>query len=432
MSTSQYRQVLTDSFPPEISVTIGETTLVYRKEVYTLKDAQGGERTDGLRYGENPGQEAALYRLVNGNLVIAGVEYVRPGLPLVSGLSEMDPRTSMMYGCRKHPSKTNLTDVDSALNVLRYVSGSPAAVVVKHNNPSGAAADPSLSEAFRKAYEGDVVAAFGGAAVVNRPLDKATAEMMNSKYLEVVAAPDYEEGAVGILSAKPDLRIFKISNITRLSELAHRRFLDFKSLIDGGLVIQQSPDNRILSPADFLPAECESKGKTYRAGRAPDARELADLAFGWAVEQAVVSNSVLFVKDGATVSIAGGQQDRVGVVEIAVFKARRNFAELLSFRRRGAATQDLAKRLGEEPALQKDLDSFREEAAAARGGLPGSVMVSDAFFPFRDALDAAIREGVTAVAHPGGAIRDWESIEAANEAVPQVAMVFTGQRAFKH
>ncbi|MDR1040551.1 MAG: IMP cyclohydrolase [Deltaproteobacteria bacterium] len=432
MSTSQYRQVLTDSFPPEISITVGDTTLVYRKEIYTIRDGEGGERTDGLRYGENPGQEAALYRLVNGNLSITGVEYVGPGLPLVSGLSEMDPKTSMMYGCRKHPSKTNLTDVDSALNALRYLDGGPAAVVVKHNNPSGAAADGDLSEAFRKAYEGDAVAAFGGAAVVNRPLDKATAEMMNSKYLEVVAAPDYEDGAVGILTAKPDLRIFKIKNISRLSELAHRRFLDIKSLIDGGIVLQQSPDNRILSPSDFLPAECEFRGKTYRSERAPDGRELKDLCFGWAVEQAVVSNSVLFVKDGATVAIAGGQQDRVGVVEIAVFKARRNYAELLCLKKHGALTQDIAKRVREEPSLQGDLDRFKEEAAAARGGIPGSVLVSDAFFPFRDALDAAIKEGVTAVTHPGGAIRDYESIEAANEAVPKVAMVFTGQRAFKH
>ncbi|MDR1313062.1 MAG: IMP cyclohydrolase [Deltaproteobacteria bacterium] len=432
MSTSQYRQVLTDSFPPEISITVGETTLVYRKEIYTIRDGEGGERTDGLRYGENPGQEAALYRLVNGNLAIAGVEWVAPGLPLVSGLSDMDPKTSMMYGCRKHPSKTNLTDVDSALNALRHMEGSPAAVVVKHNNPSGAATDGDLSEAFRKAYEGDAVAAFGGAAVVNRSLDKKTAEMMNSKYLEVVAAPDYEEGAVGILGAKPDLRIFKIKNISRLGELAHRRFLDIKSLIDGGVVLQQSPDNRILSPADFLPAECEHRGVLYRSERAPDERELKDLCFGWAVEQAVVSNSVLFVKDGATVAIAGGQQDRVGVVEIAVFKARRNYAELLCMRKHGMLTGDLEKKAKGDPPLAKELDSFKAEAARERGGLPGSVLVSDAFFPFRDALDAAIREGITAVTHPGGAIRDYESLEAANEASPKVAMVFTGQRAFKH
>jgi phosphoribosylaminoimidazolecarboxamide formyltransferase/IMP cyclohydrolase len=431
MSTSQYRQVLTDNFPPEISLTIGDTTLVYRKEVYTISDPDGKERTDGLRYGENPGQEAALYRLVNGNLSIAGVDYVGPGLPLVSGLSDMDPKTSMMYGCRKHPSKTNLTDVVSALNVLRYLD-TPAAVVVKHNNPSGAATDPDLPEAFRKAYEGDAVAAFGGAAVVNRPLDRRTAEMMNSKYLEVVAAPDYEEGAIAVLSKKPDLRIFKIRNIGRLSELAHRRFLDIKSLMDGGIVIQQSPDNRVLSPADFLPAVCERQGKTYRSERSPDARELKDLVFGWAVEQAVVSNSVLFVKDGATVSIAGGQQDRVGVVEIAVFKARRNMAELLSHARHGVPVQDLVKKIAEDPSMEAEIRNLKEEADKARGGLPGAVMVSDAFFPFRDALDAAIKEGVTAVAHPGGAIRDWESIEAANEASPKVAMVFTGQRAFKH
>jgi phosphoribosylaminoimidazolecarboxamide formyltransferase/IMP cyclohydrolase len=432
MSESQYRQVLTDHFPPQISIQIGDQKLLYRKEVYTITDEKGQKRSEGLRYGENPGQEAALYRLVNGNLLIAGISYVGPGLPLVSGLADMDPATSIMYGSRKHPSKTNLTDVDSALSVLRYLTDTPAAVVVKHNNPSGAALSDDLSTAFLKAYEGDIVAAFGGAAVVNKPIDKATAEIMHSQYLEVVAAPDYEEGVIEILSKKPDLRIFKIKNIEKLNEYQGKRFLDIKSLFDGGVVIQQSPVNQILKPEDFQPAQSTHKGVTYAAKRTPDDREYRDLVFGWAVEQAVVSNSVLFVKDGATVSIAGGQQDRVGVVEIAVFKAKRNYAELLCNKRFGCSTKDLEKKLSENPAYKKDLEEFAHEAEKAKGGLKGSVLVSDAFFPFRDALDVALKQGISAVTHPGGAIRDFESIIAANEATPPVAMVFTGQRAFKH
>jgi phosphoribosylaminoimidazolecarboxamide formyltransferase/IMP cyclohydrolase len=432
MADSQYRKVLTDNFPDEITITIGEQSLLYRKELYTIPDESGGKRTEGLRYGENPGQEAALYRLVNGSLAIAGVSYVGPGAPLVSGLSDMDPKSSIMYGSRKHPSKTNLTDVDSALNVLRYLTDSPAAVVVKHNTPSGAALGETLGEAFLRAYEGDIVAAFGGAAVVNRALDKATAEVMNSQYLEVVAAPEYEDGAVGILSKKPDLRILKIKNIERLKEDQHARFLDVKSLLDGGVILQQSPLNRILSPVDFKPATSTYKGETYTAKRSPTDAELKDLVFGWAVEQGVVSNSVLFAKNGATVSIAGGQQDRVGVVEIAVFKAKRNYKELLCHKKHGVSTKDLEKKLKDNPGLKKDLDAFAREAEEAKGGLPGSVLVSDAFFPFRDALDAAIKEGISAVVHPGGAVRDYESIEAANEANPPVAMVFTDQRAFKH
>ncbi|MDR2339955.1 MAG: IMP cyclohydrolase [Deltaproteobacteria bacterium] len=432
MAESQYRKVLTDNFPTEITITVGDQSLTYRKELYAIPDEGGNPRTEGLRYGENPGQEAALYRLVRGNLSIAGVEYIGPGKALVSGLGDMDPNSSIMYGARKHPSKTNLTDVDSALNVLRYLSDTPAAVIVKHNTPCGAALGPTLYDAFSKAFEADIVAAFGGAAVVNRPLDKETAGLMASRYMEVVAAPEYEDGAVAILSKKPDLRIFKIKNIGRIREYAHERFLDIKSLMDGGIVIQQSPLNAILKTSDFLPATCEFKGETYSAKRAPTQAELEDLLFGWAVEQAVVSNSVLFVKDKVTVSIAGGQQDRVGVVEIAAHKARRNLKERLCYKKHGLSFQDLEKKLAENPGLKDDLKLFEHDSESAKGGIPGSSLVSDAFFPFRDALDVAIKDGISAVVHPGGALRDWESIVAANEANPPVAMVFTNQRAFKH
>ena len=432
MGREQYRQIMQDHFPPEISLVLGDTTLIYRKQVYRITPEEGDTVESGLRYGENPGQEAALYRLVNGNLSLAGIKYVGPRAALVSALADGNPATNMMFGCGKHPSKTNLTDVDSALNILRYLTEKPAAVIIKHNNPSGAAQCRSVKSAFQKAWDADRVAAFGGAAVVNRPIDKATARLMNSRYLEVVAAPDFEEGALGILSRKKDLRIFKIKNIEKLSGLAHKRFLDIKSLMDGGLILQQSAVNAINSPGDFLPAETTYKGQFYAADRKATRRELDDMVFGWAVEQGVTSNSVLFVKNGATIAIGAGGQDRVGIVEMAVFKAYRNFSDGLSQKLHNLSFKELELAVEQKKAPKKALSAIQAEALEALGGLEGAVMISDAFFPFRDGVDAALRHGISAIAHPGGSLRDWESIEAVNQATPQAAMVFTGQRAFKH
>ena len=156
------------------------------------------------------------------------------------------------------------------------------------------------------------------------------------------------------------------------------------------------------------------------------------MIFGWAVEMGVTSNSVLFVKEGATVAIGTGEQDRVGVTEIAIFKAYTKYADLLCYDRHGIPYKQLELEIkkGQRPASQKE--EIDAETKAARAGLPGSVMVSDAFFPFRDAVDVAIAQGITAIVQPGGSLRDWESIEACNEADPPVAMMFTGQRAFKH
>lgn len=432
MSRQQYRQIAGDSFPAEICLDLGGQKLIYQKQIYRVQPTEGEIIEGGLRYGENPGQEAALYRLVNGQLSQTGVEYMGPKDALVSALADQNPQTNMMYGCGKHPSKTNLTDVDSALAVLKYLADSPAAVIVKHNNPSGAARCRSLRSAFSKAWDADRVAAFGGAAVVNRPIDKATAKLINSRYLEVVAAPDFEEGSLEILLKKPDLRVFKIKNIDKLKESSAKRFLDIKSLMDGGLVLQQSAVNSIRSPKDFLPAEAKHNGQIYKPRRRPSARELKDLCFGWAVEQAVSSNSVLFVKNGATVAIGAGGQDRVGIVEMAVFKAYRNFRDGLSQNRHQMSFKELELAVEQGRAKKKLLEEINHQAAEAQGGLKGAAMISDAFFPFRDGVDAALRHGISAIAHPGGSLRDWESIEAVNQAEPPAAMVFTGQRAFKH
>ncbi|MBX6422251.1 IMP cyclohydrolase [Thermosulfurimonas sp. F29] len=423
-----YRTIRGDHFPPEIRITFGDQTLVYRKRTWKIEVEPGVVEERGLRYGENPDQEAALYELVNGNLVLGECEFISPGRGLVSSLREED---MLQFG--KHPSKTNLTDVDNALNVLRYLSRHPCCVIVKHNNPCGVAYGDSIAEAFVRAFRADRIAAFGGAIALNRPVDKACAEAISEQYFEVVAAPEYEEGAVEILKKRPNLRIIRIKRMDRLEEYWGLPVVEFKSLMDGGIIIQQSQINRVRGPEDLRPAlATKPDGTEVRCKREPTKREIEDMIFGWAVEMGVTSNSVLFVKDRCTVAIGTGEQDRVGVTEIAIFKAYTKYADLLCYDRYGISYKqlELEIRRGERPESQKiEID---EETRAARAGLPGSVMVSDAFFPFRDAVDVAIREGISAIIQPGGSLRDWESIEACNEADPPVAMVFTGQRVFKH
>ncbi|MBW1806266.1 MAG: IMP cyclohydrolase, partial [Deltaproteobacteria bacterium] len=307
-----------------------------------------------------------------------------------------------------------------------------ASVIVKHNNPCGVAYGATLSEAYQKADMADRIAAFGGCAVFNRPIDLETAEMISRNYLEVVAAPDYEEGTVPILAKRSSLRIVRISKIDDLSYYTGARFVDFKCLLDGGIIIQQSPLNRIKSSADFTLAETEYKGEKYTIEKEPTDEDYADMLFGWQVEQGITSNSVIYVKDGSTVGIGTGEQDRVGVAEIAIYKAYTKYADTICFNRHGLPYKDLAlmvKNGEKEAGLLKDID---RETKEAKGGLIGTTMVSDAFFPFRDGVDVAIEEGITAIVQPGGSIRDFEVIQACNEANPQVAMVFTGQRAFKH
>jgi len=422
-----YRTVMADHFPPTLTITLGDQTLIYRKRTWKLPQSDGVLEEKGLRYGENPGQEAALYELINGNLVLGECRYIGPGLGMVSAISEAD-----MIQEGKHPGKINLTDVDNALNILKFLSAKSAAVIVKHNNPCGAAYGGTLAEAYYRANRADRIAAFGGAAVFNRPVDKATAELIAENYLEVVAAPDYEEGTVPVLAKRGNLRILRVPRMDRLEQLRYLRFLDFKSLQDGGLIVQQSPINAIQKKEDFKPAVCIHQGREYRTLRAPTERELDDLFFGWSVEQGVTSNSVLYVKNECTVAIGTGEQDRVGVAEIAVFKAYTKYADLLCFDRFGISYKELELEIERGKRDPKDKEGIDRKTREDRAGLPGSVMVSDAFFPFRDGVDVGLRQGITAIVQPGGSLRDYEVIEACNQADPPAAMVFTGQRAFKH
>jgi phosphoribosylaminoimidazolecarboxamide formyltransferase/IMP cyclohydrolase len=420
-----YRTIMDDSFPATMEISFSEAggkgrqTLVFEKVSWVI---DGVEK--GLRYGENPGQEAAMYRLVNGNLHLGEVRCIQPGRYLASAVE--------LLQSGKHPGKTNITDADNALNILRYFSDRPTTIIVKHNNPCGVARDDTLAGSYVKAYMADRVAAFGGCIACNRAVDLSTAELISEQYAEVVVAPEYEHGVMDTLSRRKNLRVMKIENMVRLQELVGERFLDVKSLVDGGMVVQWSFAPVTLTKEDFLPAATTYKGKEYRVARSPTPGEEEDLLFGWLIECGVSSNSVIYVRGGVTVGIGTGEQDRVGVAEIARDKAYRKLADRLAWERYQTPYNELldpgrARSRGVPDGAREEIDA---DVRTAKGGLPGSAMVSDAFFPFRDGVDVGLREGVTAVVQPGGADRDFEVIEAVNQA--GAAMVFTGQRCFKH
>ncbi|NWF98646.1 MAG: IMP cyclohydrolase [Nitrospirae bacterium] len=423
-----YRTIMADHFPDEMKISFGNQTLIYKKRTWKIPDEKTGELIEkGLRYGENPEQEAALYELINGNLLLGNCQFILPENGLVSSITEED-----MIQAGKHPGKTNLTDLDNGLNIIKFLMDKPAAVILKHNNPCGAAYGKNIADAYYKANMADRIAAFGGCLVVNRTMDKETAEMVSNNYLEVVAAPDFEEGVIPILAKRKNLRIIRVNRITELEKYKDFRFVDFKSLIDGGIIVQQSPINRIRRKEDFLPAKTIYKGQEYAIERQPTEKEYEDMLFGWNVEQGITSNSVIYVKDGVTVGIGTGEQDRVGVAEIAIFKAYTKYADALCFKKYGVPYKTFELDIKNGKRKKEDLLEIDEETRKNKGGLIGSIMVSDAFFPFRDGVDVGIKEGITGIVNPGGSERDFESIIACNEANPKVTMVFTGQRAFKH
>jgi phosphoribosylaminoimidazolecarboxamide formyltransferase/IMP cyclohydrolase len=410
---SAYKTIMDDHFPPRMEISFVEgnkrQTLFYEKASWLIDGVN-----KGLRYGENPGQEAALYKLVNGNLVLGEVQSVLPGRYLASDAE--------LLQSGKHPGKTNITDVDNALNILRHLMDTPCAIIVKHNNPCGVAKAKTLAEAYTRANMADRVAAFGGAIVLNRAVDRETAGLILQQYAEVVAAPAFADGVLDMFASKKNLRVMRISNIEKLKEFSAARFVDFKSLVDGGLIAQWSflPETRTRDK--LIPAQTLYKGKEYKINRLPTDGEYDDLIFGWLVECGVTSNSVIYVKDGVTVGIGTGEQDRVGVAEIARDKAYRKLADRLCWEQHKIPYNNL-----KDEAVRRDID---REVARLKGGLTGACMVSDAFFPFRDGVEIGLKEGITAVIQPGGSERDFEVIEACNEA--NVAMVFTGQRCFKH
>jgi phosphoribosylaminoimidazolecarboxamide formyltransferase/IMP cyclohydrolase len=307
------------------------------------------ERRQPMRYGENLHQSAALY-------ISAG----RPA----SGLAG----ARQIQG--KELSYNNLVDLDAAW-ALACEFERPAVVIIKHNNPCGAAEQISLRDAYMKALECDPVSAFGGVMAFNRPVDAATAEEVAKLFVECVVAPGYEPAALEKFAAKKNLRLLEMSSGAAPEELELKR-------ISGGVLVQQ-PDRHKLNEADLKVA----------TDRAPSAAEHRALLFAWKVCKHVKSNAIVFAREGQTVGVGAGQMSRVDSVKIAVIKA---------------ATAGLA--------------------------LQGSVVASDAFFPFPDGVEEAGKAGATAMIQPGGSVRDAGVIAAANKL--GMAMVFTGIRHFRH
>jgi len=409
-----YRKINTDDFPQKLEIAFSSAegnrqALEYEKVLWKIEDEEAG-----LRYGENPEQQAAMYRPVKGKVDFSESNQTSLVPGLVCDLE--------LLQSGKHPGKINLTDVDAGMNILRYLSDRPATVIIKHNNPCGVAWSQTLADSYTRAYLADRIAAFGGAVVCNRPIDKETAESINETYSEVVAAPDFESGVLEILMKKKNLRILRIKNMAQLADYRSERVLEFKSLIDGGIIVQWSFLPLAQGPQDFLPARTEYKGKMYEVRTSPTAQQLEDMYFGWMVEAGVTSNSVIYVKNGTTVGIGTGEQDRVGVAEIARDKAYRKYADRLAWLERKTPFSLLDS--------QDYIEDVLTRTKEARGGLIDSVMISDAFFPFRDGAEVGLKEGVKGILQPGGSLRDFETIEACNEF--GATMLYTGQRSFRH
>lgn len=312
------------------------------------------DRRATLRYGENPHQAAAFY-----------VEPKAAASTLAAA--------EQLHG--KELSYNNLLDLDAALELVREFSA-PAAVVLKHSNPCGAAIGETLAEAFAAAYAGDPVSAFGSIIGLNRPLDLATAELMcdPGKFVEAIIAPGFEDDAFEALTTRPKWK----SNV---------RLMRCAALAEGrspGLAVRTVSGGALLQTRDDQPDDqAEWKVVTERQ---PSDAERTSLEFAWKVCKHVKSNAIVFAKDGAVVGVGAGQMSRLDSAYIAAHKS----------------------------------------AGRAAGG----VLASDAFFPFRDGVDEAAQAGITCVIQPGGSRRDDEVIAACNE--HKMAMIFTGCRHFRH
>ena len=304
-------------------------------------------KAQDLRYGENPHQAAALY-----------------------GHPERAFRS--LHG--KDLSFNNLIDLTAALALIReFGEAGPTVAILKHTNPCGVGTAETLEAAYRKAFATDRQSPFGGIVVVNRPLDRATAEAIDEIFTEIVIAPGFEDGVLDLLRQKKNRRL--VEALAAPEEAA----LDVRTAAGGLLVQAQDPPL-----GSDLRARC-----TVATERAPTDEEWADLDFAWRVCKHVKSNAIVYAGGGATLGIGAGQMSRIDASEVAVMKARKS---------------DLS--------------------------LKGSAVASDAFFPFADGLLAAAEAGARAVIQPGGSVRDDEVVAAAD--ARGLAMVFTGQRHFRH
>jgi len=330
--------------------------------------AVAGRLVQPLRYGENPHQAAAFYADGTG----------RPGVATVRQLQG------------KALSYNNIADTDAAFELVAEFAPmerpgdgpdtQAAVAIIKHANPCGVAQAPSLEAAYRAAFDCDRTSAFGGIVALNRPLDRATAEAIAEIFTEVVIAPGADPDAAAVFAAKPNLRLLLTDALPDAAAPGRRI-----TQVAGGFLMQER-DAALLAP----------EGLARVTKRAPSEAEMADLLFAWRVAKHVKSNAIVYAKGGATVGIGAGQMSRVDSTRIAARKAE---------------DMAVALGLGASPAI-------------------GSVVASDAFFPFADGLIAAAEAGATAVIQPGGSMRDDEVIAAAD--ARGLAMVFTGMRHFRH
>ncbi len=291
---------------------------------------------------------------------------------------EQNPPRGTVAGARvlsgKELSYNNLADADAALECVKAFQKTPACVIVKHANPCGVALGANLAEAYDHAYATDPVSAFGGIVAFNSHLDVATARsLVERQFVEVIVAPSFDDEAIDVISKKPNVRVLETGDWDELPP--HTQ--DYKRIAGGLLVQDADRDTLLLSDLKVV------------SRRTPSAAELHDLLFAWHVAMYVKSNAIVYARAGRTIGIGAGQMSRVISAKIAAMKA-------------------------EEGGLD----------------VSGSVMASDAFFPFRDGIDAAAKVGIRAVIQPGGSMRDKESIAAADE--HEMAMVFTGVRHFRH
>jgi len=327
---------------------IGDKLEVQAKPILPERYHLALRRKQELRYGENPHQSAALY--------------IPAGKP-IEGLAA----AKQLQG--KELSYNNYVDLEAARSLVAEFER-PAAVIIKHNNPCGAAEQPSLEEAYTKAFASDPLSAFGGVLAFNYIVDGATAEAVSKLFVECIVAPGFADRAQEIFAAKKNLRLLQLPQ----GGFEHDKSLQLKR-ISGGVLIQQ-PDLGSLSTRELRVV----------TKRAPSPAELADLHFAWKVCKHVKSNAIVFAKEGATLGVGAGQMSRVDSVKIAVAKAQQS--------------------------------------------LHGSVVASDAFFPFPDGVEEAARAGATAVIQPGGSVKDPEVIATADRL--GMAMVFTDMRHFLH
>jgi phosphoribosylaminoimidazolecarboxamide formyltransferase / IMP cyclohydrolase len=327
-----------------------------RYEAYPSHWVMSHEKFLDLSYGENPHQSAALY-------VEAGAR------------SHVLSRVAKLHG--RALSFNNVLDLDAARSLLGEFDG-PAAVIVKHNNPCGAAIGPNVAEAYEQALACDPLSAFGGVIALNQPVDRALAERLHENFIEVLIAPGYDDDAMDVLRQKEAVRI--LEDDERRDYAPRER--DTKK-VRGGMLVQE-PDRG----ADHR------EGMEVATRAVPTEEQWGDLLFSWKVCRHVRSNAIVLARDGATLGIGAGQMSRVDSVRLAVEKTR----------------------------------EAREDEAAAL--LDGSVVASDAFFPFPDGPQMAIDAGAKAFIQPGGSVRDNEVVAACDEA--GVAMVFTGRRHFRH